>query len=237
MEVGTVNMKEQRLNHFKNKLQQMRIKEVETDNRLKDGLRNSMQDSVDELSFYDNHPADVGDVTFERGKDLGFKIFTENKLAKIDEALKSIEEGTYGYCSICGKDISLERLEAVPYASLCKSCKKKEEDEDYSTRPVEESVIAPPYGQNLTNKEIVNTSDFDGEDSWQSVAKFGTSNSPSDLGGVEDYVDTYVNADESIGVVQNVESIITQKSEDGQIYQSFIGEDDEEAPSSNDENK
>lgn len=238
MEVGTVFMKEQQLKYYKKKLQQMKIKELETDNRLKEGLRNSMQDSIDELSFYDNHPADVGDVTFERGKDLGLKVFTENKLDKINEALKSIEEGTYGYCSTCGKEISSERLEAVPFASQCCMCKKKEEDEDVYTRPVEEEVISLPYGKSLDYKEnVIETSDFDGEDFWQSVAKFGTSNSPSDIGSVEDYADAYVNSEESIGVVENVESIIAQKSKDGQIYQTFKGEDDEEGPVSDDENE
>jgi DnaK suppressor protein len=46
---------------------------------------------------------------------------------KINEALRRIEEGTYGKCASCGADIEIERLEAIPYAVLCSACSKKEE--------------------------------------------------------------------------------------------------------------
>jgi len=46
---------------------------------------------------------------------------------KINEALRRIEEGTYGKCASCGADIEIERLEAIPYAILCSACSKKEE--------------------------------------------------------------------------------------------------------------
>jgi RNA polymerase-binding protein DksA len=46
---------------------------------------------------------------------------------KINEALRKIEEGTYGKCASCGADIEIERLEAIPYAILCSACSKKEE--------------------------------------------------------------------------------------------------------------
>jgi RNA polymerase-binding protein DksA len=46
---------------------------------------------------------------------------------KINEALRRIEEGTYGKCANCGADIEIERLEAIPYAILCSACSKKEE--------------------------------------------------------------------------------------------------------------
>ncbi len=46
---------------------------------------------------------------------------------KINEALRRIEEGTYGKCASCGADIEIERLEAIPYAILCSTCSKKEE--------------------------------------------------------------------------------------------------------------
>jgi DnaK suppressor protein len=46
---------------------------------------------------------------------------------KINEALRRIEEGTYGKCASCGANIEIERLEAIPYAILCSACSKKEE--------------------------------------------------------------------------------------------------------------
>ena len=48
-------------------------------------------------------------------------------IKKIDEALKRIEEGTFGECDDCGEDIEVRRLEARPTATLCVSCKEEEE--------------------------------------------------------------------------------------------------------------
>ena len=50
-----------------------------------------------------------------------------SELVQIDEALRKIEEGTYGKCESCGGEIPWGRLEAVPYATLCVSCKEKQE--------------------------------------------------------------------------------------------------------------
>lgn len=52
----------------------------------------------------------------------------ERKLIKkIDEALKEIESGDYGYCESCGIDIGIRRLEARPTATLCIDCKTLDE--------------------------------------------------------------------------------------------------------------
>jgi DnaK suppressor protein len=48
-------------------------------------------------------------------------------IKKIKDALKRIEEGTYGYCDICGEEISLKRLEARPVTSKCIACKEAQE--------------------------------------------------------------------------------------------------------------
>lgn len=48
-------------------------------------------------------------------------------LKKINEALKRIEEGTFGECEECGEDIEVKRLEARPTATLCVACKEDEE--------------------------------------------------------------------------------------------------------------
>lgn len=49
----------------------------------------------------------------------------EESLEKIDKALKRIEEGKYGRCEKCGKEIEQARLKAYPEATLCLSCKSK----------------------------------------------------------------------------------------------------------------
>ncbi len=63
--------------------------------------------------------------------DLSFELRIrerERKLGeKIDEALQRISDGSYGVCSDCGQDISLQRLEARPVTELCIECKTKQE--------------------------------------------------------------------------------------------------------------
>ena len=48
-------------------------------------------------------------------------------LTKINEALVRLEEGTYGYCSDCGGEISEKRLRALPFAVRCKECEESRE--------------------------------------------------------------------------------------------------------------
>jgi DnaK suppressor protein len=52
----------------------------------------------------------------------------ERKLIKkIDDSLKEIEAGNYGYCEVCGIEIGIRRLEARPTASMCIDCKTLDE--------------------------------------------------------------------------------------------------------------
>lgn len=76
-------------------------------------------DSVSELSAYDQHQADLGTETFEREKDLSILEQVEAELADVEHALRRLDEGTYGTCEVCGRAIPDERLEAVPAARLC----------------------------------------------------------------------------------------------------------------------
>ena len=48
-------------------------------------------------------------------------------LNKIDEALRRLEEGTYGYCFECGEEIAEKRLRALPFAVRCKDCEEAKE--------------------------------------------------------------------------------------------------------------
>src|SRR4030095_3394050 len=48
-------------------------------------------------------------------------------LNKIEEALRRLEEGTYGYCFECGEEISERRLRALPFAVRCKDCEEARE--------------------------------------------------------------------------------------------------------------
>jgi RNA polymerase-binding protein DksA len=66
-----------------------------------------------------DHLADSASETYLRELDGGLEENAEHLLVEIDAALGRIENGTYGLCSACGRPIGEERLEAVPYATLC----------------------------------------------------------------------------------------------------------------------
>jgi DnaK suppressor protein len=71
--------------------------------------------------------ADHATDTFMRELDGGLEENAEHLLSEIDAALARIEEGTYGTCIVCGRPIAAERLEAVPYATLCLDDKRAQE--------------------------------------------------------------------------------------------------------------
>jgi YteA family regulatory protein len=214
-------MEQERLVRIEQDLLRMKGEETARALRMKEGLRTPQGSSVEELSVYDNHPGDIGDVTFEREKDLGLVLFTEDRLAMINDALSAIREGTYGYCRFCGREISAERLEAIPYTVWCQECKRQHEEQGRAGRPVEEEVMELPFGGLQDFHAQVDNNAFDGEDAWQAVARYGTSNSPSDLGSVLDYDDMYLHGDENIGSSEAYEQIVTRKGKDGQHYQVF----------------
>jgi len=60
---------------------------------------------------------------YEREKSLALLRNLEQKLDSITYALSLMEEGTYGICEHCGREISLERLEALPHTTFCIDCK------------------------------------------------------------------------------------------------------------------
>jgi RNA polymerase-binding protein DksA len=91
-----------------------------------DGNPVSLEDETEEESF-DNHPADVATATYMRELDYTLEDSTEHVIAEIDSALRRIDEGTYGTCVRCGSTIAEERLEAMPYATMCIECKRLDE--------------------------------------------------------------------------------------------------------------
>jgi RNA polymerase-binding protein DksA len=88
----------------------------------------SMKDATGDLSSYSYHMADQGTETMDREMAFMFASKSGRLIYHIDEALRRIQDGTYGLCHSCGKPISQARLEAVPHARLCIECKAKEEE-------------------------------------------------------------------------------------------------------------
>lgn len=88
-------------------------------------LKRTQRDASGDLSAYSIHPADLGTDAMEREKDLQMASAEGRMLVEIDDALARVEDGTYGVCEGCGKDIGHRRLEVLPYARLCIKCQEK----------------------------------------------------------------------------------------------------------------
>jgi DnaK suppressor protein len=71
--------------------------------------------------------ADVGAKTFEREHELALTHNARDLLVQNDRALARIDSGTYGTCDSCGEPIGKARLQAFPRATLCVTCKQREE--------------------------------------------------------------------------------------------------------------
>lgn len=173
---------------------------------IQSGLEESQSDSLSELSTYDNHPADLGDETFERSKDLSLLERARTRIQSLKDALTRLDEGQYGICLRCGKPIAQARLQTIPEAELCAACQKESEsDSSVRKRPLEEKVLSPPFARTFTDGS--DSTAFDGEDAWQAVARYGTSESPQDVPGSVTYNDLVSDSDEKIGAVEDVEEL------------------------------
>jgi RNA polymerase-binding transcription factor DksA len=80
-----------------------------------------------ELSSLEEHLAEAGSVTLEREIDYSLEEVVNERLTAISEALERIEQGNFGRCVSCAAAIAAERLTALPWASLCIDCKRREE--------------------------------------------------------------------------------------------------------------
>ena len=77
--------------------------------------------------------SDLGDqasAESDRNFYIRLKEREQKLIKKIDIALEQIENGTFGICESCGKEIGIKRLKARPVATLCIECKTKAEKEE-----------------------------------------------------------------------------------------------------------
>ncbi|ESU31005.1 hypothetical protein G3A_18995 [Bacillus sp. 17376] len=214
-------------------LKQTLIDEKETlnsqiDSNNEDGyLDGSQREATGELSSYDNHPADSGTELFERSKTLAMDEHHEDQIEKVDNALKAIEDGSYGKCAECGKEIPYERLEAVPYTLYC--VEHSSEQNLSNDRPVEEDVLEYTHDTNFDRRQ--NAEMADNRNSFDDVAEFGTSETPSDFtGDHEDYNKLYIDNEKEKGFTEDYESFSTTdiEGDDRQVLHSDTEEEYEE---------
>jgi DnaK suppressor protein len=78
---------------------------------------------------------------FVLGMDFALMEMESETLKKIDEALRRLEEGSYGDCAECGQRIAEARLKALPFANTCRECQEHREELAEAERPHPRSVF------------------------------------------------------------------------------------------------
>lgn len=164
-------MKDEQLKQLKKQLEE----QVES---LEERVEHTEEFETTELSNYDNHPADNATDLYDQERGMALTQFKEEELEEAKAALSAIEEGTYGKCSVCGKDIPFERLEALPTALTC--IDHADQELDLESRPPEEDVLQASTSQPV-QKEDSAIRDY--QDSFEDVEDFGSSDTPQDQPG------------------------------------------------------
>lgn len=93
----------------------------------KETLRKTQKDAAGDLSAYTFHMADVATDTFDRDFSMGLASAEREMLMDIEDALRKIQDKSFGKCEACDKEISKSRLKAIPYAKLCIACQEKQD--------------------------------------------------------------------------------------------------------------
>jgi RNA polymerase-binding protein DksA len=113
---------------FREILEEERQRVLDAISYLHEETPGSIADETEEVAgTVDNHLGETATATLDREIDYSLEENSEQVLRAIDGALQRIHEGTFGICETCGKPISEERLEAIPYATQCIDCRRKGE--------------------------------------------------------------------------------------------------------------
>lgn len=90
-------------------------------------MKQSQKEASGDISGYTYHMADVATDNYDREFSLGIASNERQLLYELDDALKRIEEGSFGLCEECKRVITKTRLKAIPYTRHCLSCQEKRE--------------------------------------------------------------------------------------------------------------
>lgn len=202
-------MNREKMDHYKQLLLENKMQLEQTINRMKENKTAEQdKDSPTELSNYDNHPADTGTQLYDLEHNMALKIHEEHLLKDVNVALKRVEDNNYGKCAFCGRDIAVERLEAIPFTRLCLDCENSREvtpEVLSKQRPNEEKVIDAPFGRKYLNKQ--EDDEHEGMDLLNDLMKYGSADSPQDMGGYHDYKNYYNNEVDRQGIVDDMDQM------------------------------
>lgn len=123
-------MNKKQLAHIGQRLLEERARVMKELGYYDESFNNTLQSSDGDLSSYSFHMADQGTDTMEREKQFLFASQEGRYLWHVNQALRRLyhDPDNFGKCHQCGKEITFDRLDALPHARLCISCKEQEED-------------------------------------------------------------------------------------------------------------
>ena len=100
-----------------------------------DNLKRSPIEATGDISAHSTHMADQGTDNFDRELALNLASGRQESLYDIEDALRRIDDGSYGACESCGGAIERPRLRALPFAKKCLSCQNAAERGRTKYRP------------------------------------------------------------------------------------------------------
>lgn len=108
------------LDKFRTLIQELRMENQEELEVLTEQLREmTSSENVDDNSAYSLHMAEQGTDAMEREKTFLQAQRTSDYIKKLDEALRRIQDGSFGICRICGLRLDNKRMMAVPVTQVC----------------------------------------------------------------------------------------------------------------------
>jgi len=112
---------------------QLRLRDLLTEEKRR--MWNALREDIfkklgKEYSEQFSSPQDLGDLAtlnIIEDKGLVFADMRRKEIEALDDAIRRLDEGSYGSCVECGREIDLERLKVMPFADACVECKGRSE--------------------------------------------------------------------------------------------------------------
>ncbi|MDH3216490.1 MAG: TraR/DksA family transcriptional regulator [Candidatus Krumholzibacteria bacterium] len=120
-------MNKKDLARFKKLIETERKRVVSQLDSIEEAISDRTANQASGAQGYSNHMADIGSDAMEQEQAFLHASQGSDYLRQLDDALKRIQDGTYGVCEDCGGKIPVKRLEAYLAAELCITCKSRQE--------------------------------------------------------------------------------------------------------------
>ncbi len=128
--------RKEELAFFRGHLQlQLELVQGNLNSLASDNLKRSPIEATGDISAHSTHMADQGTDNFDRELALNLASSRQDSLYDIEDAIRRVDDGSYGACESCGKAIERPRLKALPFAKKCMGCQNAAERGRTKYRP------------------------------------------------------------------------------------------------------